>query len=188
MSDHIHGVDGKRIAYLGRCTYENGNAHRSGMLVLDHKGVPVEFRCTSPVRPNDVQRRLYGQSLEPYMLVEVMGKPLLREIKTGYDLLVVGDALFLNLRSTVAIPVVFLREQGTIHRTSSALVDEDVSFSRGTDVSTVVLSVFKTHEEDRKLAASILHEVSSSLDPMEPFTRITAALDKIHESREMDKK
>ena len=86
------------IAYLSRNEFEDGKAYRGGILVVDALGRPLEFRCTSPVRPNAVQRTLYGGALEPYMLVELMGKPLLSNLRECFDILVVDEPSFLNLR------------------------------------------------------------------------------------------
>jgi len=49
---------------------------RGGILVTDSSGKPVEFRCTSPIRPNAVQRTLYGGTLMPHIAVELVGEVL----------------------------------------------------------------------------------------------------------------
>ena len=40
----------------------------------------MEFRCTAPVRPNPLQRTLYGRTLLPHIAVELIGAPLRGEL------------------------------------------------------------------------------------------------------------
>ncbi len=42
-----------------------------GLLVLDRDGFPLDFRFSSPVQPSAMQKALYGQSLEPWLLQSV---------------------------------------------------------------------------------------------------------------------
>ena len=50
------------LAFVALAEVEEG-VLRGGILVTDAQGKPVEFRCTSPIRPNAVQRTLYGGTL-----------------------------------------------------------------------------------------------------------------------------
>ena len=77
MQNGNETVDQKtRLAFLGYSEFDKG--YRGGILVTDEWGKPLEFRCTSPVHPNPVQRTLYGQTLLPHIAVELIGAPLLR--------------------------------------------------------------------------------------------------------------
>lgn len=51
------------------------------VLITDERGYPLEFRCTTPVRPTAIQRTLYGALLKPYVSVELCGRRLLAEIQ-----------------------------------------------------------------------------------------------------------
>ena len=68
----------KRLAFLGYSEFDKG--YRGGILVTDEWGKRVEFRCTAPVRPNPVQRTLYGRTLLPHIAVELIGAPLRGEL------------------------------------------------------------------------------------------------------------
>ncbi len=48
-----------------------------GYLVLNMAGRPLEFHCTSPVRPNRAQEILYGPTLRPFLFGEQIGQALL---------------------------------------------------------------------------------------------------------------
>ena len=45
-----------------------------GLLVTNHFGRPLEFQCTTPVKPNRTQEVLYGPTLVPFLLGEVIGQ------------------------------------------------------------------------------------------------------------------
>ena len=48
-----------------------------GLLVTNHLGRPLEFQCTTPVKPNSSQQILYGPTLVPYILADLIGKTLI---------------------------------------------------------------------------------------------------------------
>lgn len=177
----------RRIAYLARFSFESGAAHRCGMLVVDEMGIPQEFRCTAPVRPNDVQRRLYGKSLEPYMLIEAMGKPLLREVKSPYELLIVNDPHLLNLRTASPVPVVMLQAQGELQQPHPDLDENVRTFGGASADSTLIASVFKGQTSDRDSAYRSFDYFSLNVDLLEPFARIGSALEMVHKEKELDK-
>ena len=51
----------------------------AGLLVVDENGFPLDFRFCKAVKPNPLQRTLYGDSLEPY-LIESVTKELFSEL------------------------------------------------------------------------------------------------------------
>src|SRR5258708_21460228 len=98
-----------RIAFLGYMELEKGSAYRGGILVADEWGKPLEFRCTAPVRPNPVQRTLYGETLMPHIAVELVGTPLLRTLEERPEVVVIQDDVFFDLRNHTATPVLRIR-------------------------------------------------------------------------------
>jgi len=165
-----------RIAYLSRGVFEEGKAYRAGALVVNGQGRPMEFRCTSPIRPNPVQRTLYGGSLEPYMMVELMGKSLLRNA-------------FLNLREHCDHPMLFVCRQGidlsgqTAGGEGGASVLVDSPSGR---FDPIVAQAFRKYGGDAHEAFPILEKASDHFDPLEPFERILRALEKVHEEKALD--
>ena len=51
-----------------------------GYLVLNPAGRPLEFHCTTPIKPNRAQEILYGPTLEPYLFGEQIGKALVDQV------------------------------------------------------------------------------------------------------------
>ncbi len=52
-----------RLGFLGHTAFKNGESFRGGLLIIDGNGKPVEFRGTTLVKPNVLQRTLYGASM-----------------------------------------------------------------------------------------------------------------------------
>ena len=177
-----------KLAYLSRCTFEDGKAYRGGILVVDSRGAPLEFRCTSAIRPNPVQRTLYGDSLDPYMQIELVGKPLLSAVRESFDILVVDDQWLLNIRQQCDRSVVLARRQGAEFsgasggdRGSASLVD-----SPSGRFDPVVVEAPEGTPGDMSSAMSVLERAAVTFDPLEPFQRIHLALEKVHEQKALD--
>ena len=56
-----------------------------GYLVLNIVGRPLEFHCTTPIRPNRDQEILYGETIRPFLYGERIGQTLLSRSKTETD-------------------------------------------------------------------------------------------------------
>jgi hypothetical protein len=76
-----------------------------GLLVTNHLGRPLEFQCTTPVRPNRAQQILYGPTLGPYVLADLIGRTLIEKVAVKPHLLLVEDRGLLDLRQHVDLPV-----------------------------------------------------------------------------------
>src|SRR5260370_25353947 len=50
-----------------------------GLLVTNHCGRPLEFQCTVPVKANPTQEILYGPTLVPFILGELIGGTLVEK-------------------------------------------------------------------------------------------------------------
>ncbi len=183
------GDNAPRLAYIARQAFEDAGAYRGGILVVDDVGTPLEFRCTSPVRPNPTQKVLYGENLDPHMLIELMGKPLLRSLRETYDLLLVVDPWLLNLREHSERPTIFVRRQGVeLTQTISATATHSkVVEPLSERFEPVVTETLPEHSEDLDFARPLLQRCSKRFDVLEPFDRIRRALDKVHEEKTLDK-
>ena len=56
-----------------------------GYLVLSPQGRPLEFRCSTPIAPSRAQQILYGPTLRPYLLAEVIGQALVAGSRAAGD-------------------------------------------------------------------------------------------------------
>lgn len=76
-----------------------------GLLVTNQLGRPLEFQCTTPVRPNRTQEILYGPTLRPFLLADLIGKTLFERLTVKPTAILVSDADFLALRPHLTAPV-----------------------------------------------------------------------------------
>lgn len=90
-----------------------------GLLVTNHFGRPLEFQCTTPVQPNRTQEILYGPTLVPFILGELIGRTLVEKVGVRPDVLLTDSVDLLGLREHVSLPVAWV--ESTIDRS----VDED---------------------------------------------------------------
>jgi hypothetical protein len=82
-----------------------GTGYMGGYLVTNLWGRPLEFRLSSAVQPNRVQQILYGQSLEPYICGELLGKTLVDKTATPAQVVLTDHPGALELRLRLDRPV-----------------------------------------------------------------------------------
>jgi len=167
-----------KLGFLSYVQASGSNAGRGALLVTDDGTRPVEFRCTSPIKPNPLQRMLYGDTLRSYITVDLVGEPLLSAVQEKPVILLVREPLFLKLRPKIKVDMVCLRRQG---EQITALVNE--SDSRNTPEPSILdcasgrfqpLTVTTTpgHNGELQSSLEILRPIFSGIDLLEPFDRI----------------
>src|ERR1700704_2287217 len=82
-----------------------GTGYVGGYLVTNPWGRPLEFRLSSAVQPNRVQQILYGQSLEPYICADLLGKTLVDKTATRAHIVLTDTPAALDLRLRLDMPV-----------------------------------------------------------------------------------
>ena len=95
------------IVYFAMRSTRDGEGHIGAALVVDTKGIPLEFRCSVPVRPSAVQAVLYGAPIRDYIVFNLCGQPLLESITTNPAVCLVESELDFNLQEHVSIPVIY---------------------------------------------------------------------------------
>lgn len=84
-----------RIGYLFVAS-PIANAYIGGLMIVDGRGLPIEFRYTEPIQPTKIQQVLYGSVLSRYIKTEVILETLLKSLDTKPQLLIVNDESFLT--------------------------------------------------------------------------------------------
>lgn len=172
------------LAYICIEEFEHGQALRGAALVTDAATEPVEFRCTSAIRPTLLQRTLWGKRLDGYIASRLVGKPLLDALSNSVALVVVRKPEFVELRTLIGIPLVQLlknQELSMASPVSSATDNDDILQSAGGQFEPIVLKVHRQHPDDRKSASDVLAEAFRLHNVLEPFERIKNALDLVHQ-------
>jgi hypothetical protein len=157
---------------------------RGGILVTDAHGKPLEFRCTSPIRPNAVQRTLYGNTLMPHIAVELVGKPLVQAVQTSPDVVLVQQEEFLSLRTSCEKPLLLTRRQGEdmqLTYESSKSQPEELLSSHSGKFAPVIITCHWDYPDDIVQCKDGLGWMFSNCDLLEPFGRVKTALATLHE-------
>jgi hypothetical protein len=85
-----------------------------GLLVTNRFGRPLEFQCTAPVKPNRTQSILYGSTLVPFVVGELIGRTLVDKLTITPHLILTDYPEMLEVRGHVSIPVVCLDTENIV--------------------------------------------------------------------------
>ncbi len=169
---------------LGYITVDSdGEGFRGAALVVDHRGIPLDFRYTDTVSPTRLERVLYGDALEIYVREEVILGSLLDAVEESPHIWICGDRHLLGPVSQ--------RSKGlavTLEGSNRNSLDEPGALSpmpeegyyllqvslMGPPYRLSVLSV-----PDSAKAASILVAAGATMDVLEPFNRIERAIESL---------
>lgn len=170
------------IAFLSLEETKNKEGYLGAILVTDLSGVPLEFRCTHPVKPTLVQKPLYGESLKPFIGNELCGKPLIKSLQNKPSCIIVNTNLFLSLRPEISIPVLFARRAGETIDVDSKQKQGDRTprkrlESPTGDFQPIVCLCHQDYPEDFDKLSAIFDSSSRLLDIVEPFTRVKTAVE-----------
>jgi hypothetical protein len=164
-----------RLVFLDTALFEDGAAIRGGALITDIETKPYEFRCTSPVRPTSIQRMLYGDTLEEYVYVELIGVPLIKAAKEKPGLILVRNPLLLRIRPFLSYPVVLIRRDSKSATTTGGTAENEPK--------PVIVSPHREFPTEASAAQAMLAPLMQKRDPLEPFERLQVALAESHKQR-----
>jgi hypothetical protein len=146
-----------------------------GYLIASLLGRPVEFHCTSPVKPSRAQEILYGPTLQPYLLGEQIAVALVQAAKLTPRLILTDQATMLLARVLANAPMALLldgSELSVASSGSSRLSTVDGRFALG-DCGLQMPAGFESEISAVSETAATLAE---HIDLIEPFGRIHEAI------------
>jgi hypothetical protein len=141
-----------------------------GLLVTNHCGRPLEFQCTVPVKANPTQEILYGPTLTPFILGELIGGTLLEKAGVKPQLILTDRAQILELRNHIDQPVALLEP-----RTSAADSGEDVT-REWLKLGRQFVRFHPSHDADHETVSRGANQIPADADLQEPFDRVREAL------------
>ena len=171
---------------------EDAEVYQGAALVTDIRCKPLEFRCTSPVRPNAVQRTLYGQTLVPHIAVDLMSLPLLNAVQKKPDLILVRDEVFIEVRSKISYPLLHVRRQGESIKLErpggrkDTSVESSILDAVSARYEPIVVTPHWDYQEDLAENRDKLRAAFAYADILEPFDRISVALDEVYAKKEFE--
>ncbi len=134
-----------------------------GLLVTNRFGRPLEFQCTAPVKPNRAQQILYGPTLRPFVLGELLGRTLLDKIGVKPHLVLIESDEILDLRQHVPMAIACLLDKVTDEAMQLALGRHGIAFHLD-------------FAADRADIARHTKSIPLDADLREPFERVREAL------------
>lgn len=161
----VEHLQDRAIGFLGMFENLGTPGYIAALLVLDDKGIPLEFRCTQPICPTPVQKTLYGSVLEPHLGASVCGLPLLSAVSNSLSLVFVNKEYFLELRKQAIYPFLFLERSSKKSSTGSP----------NKDLKEATFLAHPNFPEDIDRVISMIRLLPFTLE--EPFQRIAQALE-----------
>jgi hypothetical protein len=153
-------VEDRTICFLDLTKFEQGEIIRGGCLVTDALTRPIEFWVSGVIKPSSIQKILYGDTLQEYISIDLIGVPLLESLEASPELILVREAEFLKLRQRVEIPVLWVR----------ATVDGQY-----------VLQALPGYENEAESGREVLPRRLRGRNIVEPFLRIRSAVEEAHQ-------
>jgi hypothetical protein len=143
-----------------------------GLLVTNAGGRPLEFQCTLPVKPNPTQELLYGPTLVPFVLGELIGGTLVERAGVKPQVILTDREQILELRNHLEMPVALV-----IKNDKSAKQDE----ASGEAVKEIrlgrqIIRIHSAHESDEQSLLEDGKQIPADADLSEPFDRVREAL------------
>lgn len=157
------------------------------ILVTDDLGMPQEFRVTFPVKPTNLQKRLYGESLPVHIGVTLCGEPLYNALKNKPELLLVSHRIFLPLSAKVNSEVVHVRRVGeaiVVDREGVTTPEKNIHSKSGRFQPIQVFYPPNYNEQEQEETTILIEKYFQGIDLIEPFDRIKSALEALAEQDE----
>ena len=149
-----------------------GNSYTGGYLVTNHWSRPLEFRLSTVVQPNRVQRILYGDTLEPYLYADLIGKALVEKASTPVHIIVTDCRPALELRWRIDTPMVWLARPEDLAADGAG--PDGCRRTSGPGLPPVFHHA--AYPADAVLLVPLLARLCETVDLAEPFCRVREAM------------
>lgn len=172
-----------KLAFIGLKEVETG-VFRGGALVTNQHGKPLEFRCTTAIKPTSVQKTLYGGTLHAHICVELIARPLFTALQEDPDVIIAKEADFIELRPSVEDPLLIVAKQGESFATEEKISEKakkELLDSQSGRFEPITLTTHWQYHQDVACTLPNLRNMFARFDLIEPFSRIDNALALLHE-------
>ena len=176
------------IGFLGYREFDDGEAYRGAILVTDEWSKPLEFRCTAPVRPTQLQRTLYGKSLLPHVLTELVGAPLISSVREKPQIILITDEVYFDVRHKISAAVIRVaRPSGSKAKQDDQLKSKLLLLqSASGKFAQVEIEAHWKFATDLESSGERLRELFGRWDLTEPFQRLAEGLQYVHDERVLE--
>ncbi len=170
--------------FLGYMMIEGTDSSLRGVaLITDTRGIPKEFVRTDPLRPEALDRILYGESFSAYAKQSLILENLLDAVSNDPQIWICNDEEILEPLKTVSrIKSVMLEESphvpldahGHIETSAEPNVYLIQAYVNGAPLRAEFPEGTRTDEVEQ--SAGILTEAGKSMNILEPFNRLQKSL------------
>jgi len=80
-----------------------------GVLSVNIRGFPIEYRFTKKIVLDEAQKIFYGASLKRYLILNVLGNKLINSLKESPDFILIEDKEIQLIRELIDIPVILIK-------------------------------------------------------------------------------
>ncbi len=198
------GKESFRLGFLAAIEVPE-RGYVGGLLVTNHFGRPLEFQCTAPLKPNRTQEILYGPTLIPYVLGDLIGRTLIDKVAIKPNLVLTERDDLLPLRDLVPVPIACVDDAGTPQPANGeppapGAAEQEDGRSAGLEtelpprclpsaegrsscrLGRQCLRFHAAHAEDEAVARRGAAAVPADADLREPFERVREALQETAQS------
>jgi hypothetical protein len=162
-----------------------------GYLIVSELGRPLEFHCTTPVRPSRAQEILYGPTMQRYLLGEQIGGTLLKAATLTPRIVLTDEGAMLALRPQAGVPMALLRrrrdelDRGASQSTAPTAgdasdgseADEGLRcYDHLSSLDGLEMQLAPGFQSDRDTIVEALALISPHVEIAEPFGRIHEAI------------
>jgi len=156
------------LIHLGFLTIQQEQgAWIGGYLVTNAWARPLEFRLTSAVQPSRVQQILYGPTLEPHLVADLIGKTLLDKTAVTAQVIVCDHPHATLLAGKVDSALTLIH--------SGQIPEGFIPLPNGPDWA-AGLCVQSGDSEGGETASHVLGCIPVAVDLAEPFQRLKEAM------------
>ena len=141
-----------------------------GLLVTNHQGRPLEFQCTVPIRANPTQEILYGPTLAPFILGELIGGTLVDKAGVKPNLILTDREQILELRNHIDRPVVLVDPLAQDSKSGGGTARRTFRLGRQ------LIQFHAAHDDDEISVGKEAQHIPADADLLEPFERVREAL------------
>lgn len=141
-----------------------------GLLITNRHGRPLEFQCTAPLKPNRTQEILFGETLAPFVMGEVIAKTLVEKVGVKPHLVLTELPEILELRNHVPMPVGCLSDGKSSPDSDGGSAEKPVRIGRQW------VRIHPGHHHDLSQIEAQASQISPDADLKEPFERVREAL------------
>jgi hypothetical protein len=165
---------------------EKDGLYLGAALVVDSRGVPVDFRYTEPLRPTKIERILYGGALEVYLREDVIVKSLAEAVEAKPAIWIVRDPeLLAAVRRHGKVLAASLEgtSNSPLDRVGQVEMQGELEFLLQVDPisSPLRVTVTKDQVQQIKKVSESLVFLGETMEVMEPFGRISRALEALRD-------